>query len=195
MRGTCSYTTRAALVSRLHHVTVLQRLGFTFESGKALTSRKVNSISGADQDLGGWLWARPGQEFRTTRSLPGLLSRKRTGNPSLREICLSWKANLHACMLACVCLHMDVSLCVHVCRGGGRVGDVPALTHPQPRCQPPAPAVCCGRCLAVPWQRQNRMYLWIAAGTSPRSQAAHTVPLPKGLLRRRTTWVQVGDKW
>lgn len=63
--------------------------------------------------------------------------------------------------------------------------------RPRPRCQPPAAAVCCGRCLAVPWQRQNRMCLWIAAGTSPRSQAAHAVPFPKGVLRR-TTQVQVG---
>lgn len=54
-----------------------------------------------------------------------------------------------------------------------------ALTPPGPRCQPPAPAICCGRCLAVPWQRQNRMYLWIAAGTSPCSQAALAFPCPK----------------
>lgn len=63
----------------------------------------------------------------------------------------------------------------------------------QPRCQLPAPAVCCGRCLAVPWQHQNRMCLWIEAGTSPRSQAAHAVPFPKGLLQR-TTGVHVAGR-
>lgn len=69
----------------------------------------------------------------------------------------------------------------------------PGLPCPRPRCQLPAPAICCGRCLAVPWQRQNRMCLWIEAGTSPRSQAAHAVPFPKGLLQR-TAGVQVAGR-
>lgn len=108
-------------------------------------------------------------------------------------------------MYVCLC----VCTCVHACFGGvsfpvsslagSRVPSTASCACSVPRpstapLQPPAPDVCCGRCLAVPWQRQNRMYLWIAAGTSSHSQAALTVSLPKGLLGR-TTGVQVGDKW
>lgn len=107
------------------------------------------------------------------------------GNLSVLE-----EANVRVC--GCVCLCVGASLCIRV--SGGGAGRCPG-PHPSAA---PLPAASLSHLLwqmfGCPWQRQNRMYLWIATGTSPHSQAAHTVPFPKGLLQR-TTWVQVGDKW
>lgn len=117
--------------------------------------------------------------------------------------------HMHACVCTCTSVCVRVCACLGVCVGGPFQAQVllglappptlppvpvQALTHPRPHCQLPDPAVCCGRCLAVPWQRQNRMYLWIAVGTSPHSQASLAVSLPKDLLGR-TAGVQVRDKW
>lgn len=98
------------------------------------------------------------------------------GPPRIRHLpygksaCPGRPTRMYACVSA---LYVSSCMCVCLCRCGvsfllGLVSPPPlpvqALTHPRPRCQPPAPAVCCGRCLAVPWQRQNRMYLWILPG-------------------------------
>lgn len=167
---------------------------------------------------GAWLWAGPGQEFRRAQPCQDYAC---DISQDLQEE--SWKLGTlpHgtsacprsqvACRHACV-YHVCVFVCAYGCArtlwgvsfpGSSLAGSASpppascACSRPRPSTaplQPPAPDVCCGRCLAVPWQRQNRMYLWIAAGTSPHSQAALTVSLPKDLLGR-TTGVQVGDKW
>ena len=188
---------------------VLQRPDFTFESGKAVNSQESEFHFGSRPGPGRLAvgWTRTRIQDSPVPARAALQEENwepfSKGNRPVLEsqlacvrACMHLHMDVSLCVHVCRCvrLHMDVSLCVRVCRGGGWGGT--SRPSPSAASLPAAsPTVCCGRCLAVPWQRRNRMYLWIAAGTSPSSQAAHTVPLPKGLLRRRTAWVQVGDKW
>ena len=221
MRGTCSYTTRAVATSCDGATTT----GFYFQIRKSSNSQESEFHFGSRPGPGrlavGWTRTRIQDSPVPARAALQEENWKpfSKGNRPVLEsqlACVRACVRLHMgvslcvhvcrcvrlhmgvslCVRVCRCvrLHMDVSLCVRVCRGGGGGGT--SRPSPSAASLPAAnPTVCCGRCLAVPWQRRNRMYLWIAAGTSPSSQAAHTVPLPKGLLRRRTAWVQVGDKW
>ena len=122
------------------------------------------------------------------------LSRKRIGNPSLWAICLSWKANLHACVRACVRLHVDVRLSGHACVSGWGWG---GTSRPSPICslaasRQPQLSVVADVCLC---HGNARTGCTSGLQQGQAHAAAHTVPLPKGLLQRRTAWVQVGDKW
>lgn len=62
---------------------------------------------------------------------------------------------------------------------------VPGPPYPRPLLSAASPSRLLWQMfLAVPWQRQNRMYLWIVAGTNPRAKAGRACPSPKARWER-----------